>query len=139
MRSLVFAKMRRFCEGVKRAFFHLVTTDFPPVFGNPEIATTVYIGFYDYGFSGQSGYSDRNPVDGPPSLLYSNLGYNGLQFRPLCSELATVDSFGGRYIQRSIVFIGFGDHLVGKPSESPLNLATTIGFSELDPCDRDWL
>ena len=32
------------------------------------IYTTVYIGFCDYGFSGQSVYSDRNPTDGPPSL-----------------------------------------------------------------------
>ena len=28
---------------------------------------TVHIGFCDYGFSGQSGYSGRNPVDGPLS------------------------------------------------------------------------
>ena len=27
-----------------------------------SIRYTVYIGFCDYGFSGQSGYSDRNPV-----------------------------------------------------------------------------
>ena len=99
------------------------------------IEITVYIGFCDYGYSGQSGYSDRNLVDGPLSLYNSDLGYNDLQFRHLCSEIATVDTFGGRYTQRSIVCIGFSDHLVVKPSENPLNLATTIGFSDLDPCD----
>ena len=96
---------------------------------------TVYIGFYDYGFSGQSGYSDRNPVDGPPSLHNSDPGYNDPQFWPLCSEIATVDTFGGRYTQRRVVCIGFSDHLVVKPSENPLNLATTIRFSDLDPYD----
>ena len=29
---------------------------------------TVYIGFCDYGYSGQSGFSDCNPLDGPPSV-----------------------------------------------------------------------
>ena len=43
-------------------------------------SNTVYIGFYDKGFSGQSGYSDRNLVDGPLSQHNSDLGYNGLQF-----------------------------------------------------------
>ena len=53
-------------------------------------------------------------------------GYNDPQFWPLCSEIATVDTFGGRYTQRRIVCIGFSDHLVVKPSENPLDLATTI-------------
>ena len=97
--------------------------------------STVYIGFCDYGFSGQSGYSDRNPVDGPPSLHNSDPGYNDPKFRPLCSNIATIDTFGGRYTHRRIVCIGFSDHLVVKPSENPLNLATTIGFSDLDPRD----
>ena len=29
---------------------------------------TVHIGFCDYGLSGQSGFSDRKPLDGPPSV-----------------------------------------------------------------------
>ena len=95
----------------------------------------MYIGFCDYGLSGQSGYSDRYPLDGPPLLHDSDLGFNDLQFRLLCSEIATVNTFGGRYTQRSVVYIGFSDHLVVKPSENPLNLATTIRFSDLDPCD----
>ena len=57
---------------------------------------TVYIGFCDYGYSGQSGYSDHNLVDGPPSLHNSDLGYNDLQFSLLYSEIATVNPFGGR-------------------------------------------
>ena len=63
-------------------------------------------GFCDYGFSGKSGYSDCNPVDEPPSLHNSDSGYNDPQFRPLCSEIATVDTFGGRCTQRNIVWIG---------------------------------
>ena len=57
---------------------------------------TVYIGFCDYGFSVQSGYSDRNPVYGPLSLHNSDHGYNDLQFLHLYSEIATVNAFGGR-------------------------------------------
>ena len=52
---------------------------------------TVYIGFCYYGFSGQSGYSDLNPFDGPPSLHDSYLGYNALKFRPLCSEIVNIE------------------------------------------------
>ena len=44
------------------------------------IGLTVYIGFCDYGYSGQSGYSDRSLVDGPLSLYNNDLGYNDLQF-----------------------------------------------------------
>ena len=100
-----------------------------------KIDTTVYIGFCDYGFSGKSGYSDRNPVYGPLSLINSDLGYNDLQFWPLCSKIAAVNTFGGRYIQRNEVCIGFSDHLVVKPSKNPLHLTTTIRFSDLDPYD----
>ena len=57
---------------------------------------TVYIGFCDYGFSGQSGYSDRNLVDGPPSLHDSDHGYNDLKFLHLCSDIVTVKAFGVR-------------------------------------------
>ena len=102
------------------------------------MATKVYIGFYDYGFSGQSGYNDRNPVDRPPSLNNSDHAYNDPQFWPFCKEIATVDTFGGRYTQRGIVSIGFSDLLVVKPSKNPLNLATTIGFSDRDPYEGAW-
>ena len=61
-----------------------------------DTLSTVYIGFCDYGFSGQSGYSDPNLIDGPPSLHNSDHGYNDLQFSHLYSEIATVNPFGGR-------------------------------------------
>ena len=32
------------------------------------LRVTVHIGFCDYGFSGQSGFSDFNPPDGPLSV-----------------------------------------------------------------------
>ena len=32
-----------------------------------------YIVFCDYGFSGQSGYSDHSFVDGPPSVLIATI------------------------------------------------------------------
>ena len=108
----------------------------PPAMGLKN-SITVYIGFCNYGFSVQSGYSDRNPVYGPLSLHNSNLGFNDLQFRSLCSNTATVNTFGRRYTQRNIVCTGFSNHLVVKPSKNPLNLATTFGFSDLEPCDRD--
>ena len=38
----------------------------PHHFWNKE--NTVHIGFCDYGLSGQSGFSDRKPLDGPPSV-----------------------------------------------------------------------
>ena len=102
------------------------------------ISNTVYTGFCDHGFSGQSGYSDRNLVDGPPLLHNSDLGYNDLQFWPLCSKIATVNTFWGRYTQQSVVCIGFSDHLVVQPSENSLNLVTTIRFRDLDPRDGGW-
>ena len=43
--------------------------------------------------------SDHSFVEGPPSLYNSDLGYNDLKFRPLCSEIVTVDTFGGYYTQ----------------------------------------
>ena len=64
--------------------------------------------------------------------IIATYGYNDLQFRRLCSELATVETFRSRYTQRSIVYIAYSDHLVVKPSENPLNLATTFGFSDPD-------
>ena len=40
--------------------------------GNPSKVcnkcNTVHIGFCDYGLSGQSGFSDRKPLDGPSSV-----------------------------------------------------------------------
>ena len=80
-------------------------------------------------------FSDQKRRDGPFLVLHNDLVFSDLQFRPLCSEIATVDTFGGRYTQRRIEYIGFSDHLVVKPSENPLNLATTIRFSDLDPYD----
>ena len=53
----------------------------------------------------------------------SDPGYKDPKFQPLCSEIATFDTFLGRYTQRRIVCIGFSDHLVVKPSENQLNLA----------------
>ena len=51
--------------------------------------------------------------------------------------VATVNTFGGRYTQRNVVWTGFSNHLVVKPSKNPFNLATTFGFSDLEPSDGD--
>ena len=83
-------------------------------------------------------FSDQKRRDGPFLVLHNDLLYSDLLFGLLCSEIATVNTFGGRYTQRSVVYIGFSDHLVVKPSENPLNLATTIGFYDLDFCDEGW-
>ena len=65
----------------------------------------------------------------PHHYIIATLGIANPQFRPLCSEIATFDTYGGRYTQRRIVCIGFSDHLVVKPSENPLNLATAFGLT----------
>ena len=91
---------------------------------------TVYFGFCYYGLSGQSRYSGHSFVDGPLSLCDSDLGYNDLKFWPLCSEIATIETFGGHYTQWSVVFIGFSDHLV-----VTYTMQNSILFSDLDPFD----
>ena len=96
------------------------------------------LGFATMGLAANLGIATANPPDGSLLLHNSDLGFNDLQFRLLCSEIATVNTFGGRYTQRSVVYIGFSDHLVVKPSKNPLNLATTIGFYDLDLCDEGW-
>ena len=70
--------------------------------------------------------------------INSDLVFSDLKFRPLCSEIATV---------RIVIPSGpapfpannaFSDHLVAIPSVNALNLATFIGFSDLDPYDGGW-
>ena len=56
----------------------------------------------------------------------------------LCSEIATVNTLGGRYTQWNIVYVGFSDHMVLLPSGNALNLAANFGFSDLDPSDGGW-
>ena len=82
-------------------------------------------------------FSDQKRRDGLFLVLHKDLVFSDLQFRPLCSKIATVNTFGGRYTQRNIVCTGFSDHLAAKPSKNPLNLATTFGFSDLEPYDGD--
>ena len=53
------------------------------------LSNTVYIGFCDYGFSGQSSYSDHNFDDQPPSLHDNDPCGNNLKFRPLRSILGS--------------------------------------------------
>ena len=64
------------------------------------------------------------------SLCNSDLGYNDLKFWPLCSEIATIETFGGHYTQWSVVFIGFSDHLV-----VTYTMQNSILFSDLNPFD----
>ena len=57
------------------------------------LSNTVYIGFCDYGFSGQSRYNDHNFDDQPPSLHDNDPWGNNLKFRPLCSIDSRFRSF----------------------------------------------
>ena len=61
-------------------------------------------------------FTTSNPMTDLRQYINSDLVFNDLQFRLLSSEIATVNTFGGRYTQRSVVCIGFSDHLVVKPS-----------------------
>ena len=90
------------------------------------------------GLAANFGIATVNPLDGPPLVNNSDPGFNDLQFRLLCNEIVRVNTFGGCYTQRRVAYIGLWDHLVVKPSENPLNLATTIGFYDLDLCDDGW-
>ena len=45
-------------------------------------------------------------------------------------------AFRKKYPQFGV--IGLNDHLVAKLSENPLNLATSIGFSDPDSYDGGW-
>ena len=96
------------------------------------------MGFATMGLAANLAIATANPLDGPPLLHNIDLGFYDLQFFLLCSEIVTVNTFGGHYTQRSVVYIGFRDQLVVKPNENPLNLASTIGFYDLDLCDDGW-
>ena len=43
-----------------------------------------------------------------------------------------------RYTQYTWAKLAFSNHLGTIPSGNPLNLATSIELSDLDPCDRGW-
>ena len=58
--------------------------------------------------------------------LDSDLVFSDLKSLPLCSEITTVDSGPAPY-QANIAFI---DHLVAKPSENPLDSATSTPLKE---------
>ena len=58
---------------------------------------------------------------------------------PMCcaSPLRSTDR-QGHYTQWIEANIAFSDYLVAIPSRNPLDLATSIGFCDLDPCDGGW-
>ena len=70
--------------------------------------------------------------------INSDLVFSDLKFCLLCSEIATVKVVIPSGPASHPANIAFSDHLVAKPSENPLNLATSIGFSDLDPYDGGW-
>ena len=70
--------------------------------------------------------------------INSDLVFSDLKFRPLCSEIATVKVVIPSGPAPFPANIAFSDHLVAIPSEKPLNLATSIRFSDLDTCDGGW-
>ena len=63
-------------------------------------------------------------------LKTSNLGPYVVRLRPL-KPLYPVDFW-------LIANIASSDHLVAVPRGDPLNLRTSIGFSDIDPRDRCW-
>ena len=70
--------------------------------------------------------------------INSDLAFSELKFWPLYSEIATVKVVIPSGPASYPANIAFSDHLVAKPSKNPLNLATSIGFNDLDPCDGGW-
>ena len=77
-------------------------------------------------------------VTGLRQYINSDLVFSDLKFLLLCSEIATVKVVIPSGPASYPANIAFSDHLVAKPSENPLNLATSIGFSDLDPYDGGW-
>ena len=60
------------------------------IFRAPAIQCT--LGFATMGLAANPGFSDLNPIDGPPSLHNSDHGYNDLKFVTLYSEIGTVNT-----------------------------------------------
>ena len=57
------SKVSRMSSGAKAVMPMMVIPE-----SSSKSLNTVHIGFCDYGLSGQSGFSDRKPLDGPPSV-----------------------------------------------------------------------
>ena len=67
------------------------------------------------------------------AVINRDLVFSDLNFGPLCSEIATV-----KVVIPNEANIAFSDYLVAIPSGNPFDLATSIGFCDLDPCDGGW-
>ena len=83
-------------------------------------------------------FSDQKRRDGPFIVVDNDLVFSNLKFQPLCSEIATVKVVIPSGPAPFPANIAFSDHLVAIPSVNALNLATFIGFSDLDPYDGGW-
>ena len=63
--------------------------------------------------------------------INSDLVFSDLKFRVVYSEIVTVEVVIPSGLEQKL--------LLALPSGNPLNLATSIGFSDLDPCDGGYV
>ena len=101
-----------------------------------EIQSTLC--FTTRGLAANLGIETSTPATDLRQYINSDLVFSDLKFRPLCSEIATVKVVIPSGPAPFPANIAFSDHLVAIPSVNALNLATFIGFSDLDPYDGGW-
>ena len=89
------------------------------------------LGFTTMGLAANLALATSIPMTDLRQYINSDLVFNDLKLQILYSKIATCT---GRYIQHTISYVG----LVAIPGENPLDLATSIWFSNLDPFDGGW-
>ena len=94
--------------------------------------------FTTRGLAANLGIATSTPVTDLCQYINSDIVFSDLKFRPLYSEIATVKVVIPSGPAPFPANIAFSDHLVAIPSVNALNLATFIGFSDLDPYDGGW-
>ena len=93
------------------------------------------LGFTTRGLAANLDIATGRAVTELCQYLNSNLVFSDLKFLPLRSEMATVKVVIPSGPASYPANIAFSDHLGAIPSVNALNLATFIGFSDLDPYD----
>ena len=96
------------------------------------------LGFTTRGLAANLDIATGRAVTKLCQYLNSDLVFSDLNFLPLCNEVATVKVVIPSGPASYPANIAFSDHLVAKPSENSLNLATFIGFSDFDPYGGCW-
>ena len=67
--------------------------------------------------------------------INSDLVFSDLKFQPLCSEIAAVEVVIPSGLEQKLPLATTWSLFLAIPSEKTLTLATSIGFSDLEPFD----